>query len=150
MTHQKKIVVNVNITFAKDNRIKAKMKALHNGSFLIEKHQFTGNKQNVYNVIESFINRHNADSISMSRSVLNDEFVKHYSALSASLKEERIDEIADAIGEELLEAFDKERETVETIDVEPNGAEIETDNTVVEEAAEPEKNPNTKRTKNKK
>lgn len=73
----KQMVVEVNFT-RKDGKYVAKLKALHNGSHLIEKASKNGDTPlEVFEFTNEFINKHNATNIALKRGLLEDSFAKY-------------------------------------------------------------------------
>lgn len=76
---EKKILVDVQ--FSRKNGVyKVKLKALHNGSLVIEKSSLSSDEpQSLFEFASAFIEIHNADKVNLKRGMLEDGFAKYLS-----------------------------------------------------------------------
>lgn len=96
----------VEVVFArKKGKYNVKLKALHNGSHLVEKTSFSGNAPlDVFEYANAFIDKHNATNIALKRGILEDSFAKYLTDTqeNGSFEEEKVIEgvSIDAVSEE--------------------------------------------------
>lgn len=76
MSNEKRMVVEIKF-IRKGDEYTVKLKALHNGQFVVAKQNVTGDLQKVFTVAYGFIKLHDATNISMKRGVTEDSFVQY-------------------------------------------------------------------------
>lgn len=85
----------VEVKFSRKNGVyKVIVKALHNGSHLIEKSQTVGEKPlQVFEYASAFITKHDATNVAISRGILEDSFAKYLSDIQTGNIEDEAKEI---------------------------------------------------------
>ncbi len=80
---EKKMIVDV--TFSRKNgKFKVALKALHNGSLLVDKAQMVAEKPiQVFEFTSAFITKHEATNISLKRGMLEDSFAKYLTEIQS-------------------------------------------------------------------
>lgn len=76
MTNEKRMVVEVKF-IRKENEYTVRLRALHNGAYVVAKQTATGDLQKVFMVAYSFIKLHDATNISMKRGITEDSFAQY-------------------------------------------------------------------------
>lgn len=105
---ERNMVVEVKFT-RKNNKYTVRLKALHNGSHLVEKEHHEGEEvRELFDLASAFITKHDATNIALTRGLLEDAFAKYLTELSETpIEEEKfiegvsVDSVSEA-GQELL------------------------------------------------
>ncbi len=99
----KTMTVEVKFT-RKNNKYTAKVKALHNGSHLVDKERYeSADIRKVFDLTSAFITKHDATNIALTRGLLEDSFAKYLTELqTGDIQEEKeIEGVSiDAVSEE--------------------------------------------------
>lgn len=95
----KKVIVEVKFLKSK-NDYTVRLRALHNGKYLIAKHKFTSNKDTVFDIAYNFIEEYDATNISIERGFIEDSFVKYMQKRNKEENEIREKEKNDSQSEE--------------------------------------------------
>ena len=100
---EKNMTVEVKFT-RRNNKYTAKLKALHNGSHLVEKERYESENINeLFDLTNAFITKHEATNIALTRGLLEDSFAKYLTDIQGGeIEEEKsIEGISiDAVSEE--------------------------------------------------